>query len=110
MPLGDLEAGSYNISLSITRGNLSIEVVDYSGQTFDSTTNTDGSVSFTLNKNAVAVSLIGTTTDDDVEVSYRATTDNGPKPNTTSTRSAASRLSSWSSWLHSFWAILLVLL
>jgi hypothetical protein len=121
MPLGDLRAGSYIVSLTIAKGNLSISVVDYSGETYDSTTLPDGSISFTLTEDTDAVALIGMTTDDDVQVVYHARSTNAStsasatiststQAVTQSSNSRRLQLSSHWCWLRAMASCLLVLL
>lgn len=71
IPLGDLQAGTHTISLNLSVGTLNYSVVTYDGDMIESTVSEDGSVSFMLSKDTEAVSLIGTTTDKDIELQYQ---------------------------------------
>ena len=62
----------YLISLSV-KGNFNFSLIDYNGQTFDTTTSADGSIIFTLNDDNAVMGLTGTTFEDNVEVVYKAT-------------------------------------
>ncbi|KAH6668790.1 hypothetical protein B0J14DRAFT_566443 [Halenospora varia] len=85
MPLGNLTAGTYTVSLSIGKRNLtSVSVVDYSGGTYGSTILADGSISFALTEDTEAVSVIGITTDADIKVQYHAQTTIGATTTQTS--------------------------
>ena len=73
----------------MTKGNLSYTVVDYVGNSFEATTLSNGSVKFTLDNDWVAVSLTGTTEEEEVELTYQAealpatTTTQSPTPSET---------------------------
>ncbi|KAF2420571.1 hypothetical protein EJ08DRAFT_25182 [Tothia fuscella] len=71
LPLGDLAAGSYSVNLTIVAGDLDLDLVDSNGGTYD-TTISNGVVSFTLAEDVAAAGLVGTTTDENVEVVYHA--------------------------------------
>ena len=56
------------------KGNLSYTLVDYVGNIFDATVLSNGSVQFTLEDDRNAVSLTGTTEEEEVELSYKGET------------------------------------
>jgi hypothetical protein len=60
-------------------------LVDYNGNSFDTSTMSNGLISFSFPKNMVGISLIGTTFDSNVEVNYQAQAVNTAAGTTTTT-------------------------
>ncbi|KAJ5104534.1 hypothetical protein NUU61_001881 [Penicillium alfredii] len=72
MPLGDLDAGSYSINLTTVSGTVNASIRTYDGESYETTQGPHGEMLFTLPEDEFAVSLVGTTMDDDVKVIYEA--------------------------------------
>lgn len=58
--------------MTITGNLANITLLDYLGYTYNTTTNADGSISFTLSEETDAIGFAGTTYDDNVGVVYSA--------------------------------------
>lgn len=87
MPLGDLSPGSYSIDLNMT-GNVETSLVDYQGMTY-SIDSSGGKAAFKLADDVPAMSFIGITEDDSVEVSYKLNGESGSPSGSVASRPEA---------------------
>jgi len=73
MPLGNLAAGSYSVTLDVSGKITDVTLVDSSGGDYPTTVSSDGkTVTFSLSQDTDAVGLNAVTTDDTLTISYKA--------------------------------------
>jgi hypothetical protein len=80
MPLGDLTAGSYSVTLNVTGQINNVTLIDSTGGDYPMTISSDGkTVTFKLAQDTDAVGLNAVTTDDTLQVTYKAKKSPGVK-------------------------------